>query len=134
MPSPDQTNGKIVLLFFWAHWCADCKADSPTIARIVDTYRARGLTIIAPTRQYGVAEGGRPASPDRELRHLMNVRNTYYGFLHDQPVPVSEANYEAYGVTSIPTYVLIDKEGIVRLYHPGRMTGDELEATIRALL
>ena len=134
MPGPKEVKGKVVLLFFWAHWCADCKAESPTIAKVLDKYRSQGLTVIAPTRRYGFVEAGRPAAPDKELRHLIEVRNTYYGFLRDEPVPVSAANYEQYGVASIPMYVLIDRQGIIRFYHAGRMTEDELEAAIRQLL
>src|SRR5262249_33233517 len=34
VPSFDESKGRIVLLFFWAHWCADCKADSTTVVRV----------------------------------------------------------------------------------------------------
>jgi thiol-disulfide isomerase/thioredoxin len=134
VPSFDESKGRIVLLFFWAHWCADCKADSATVAAIVEKYRSQGLTIIAPTRRYGFIGGGRPAAPDRELRHLVDVRDADYAFLRDQPIPISDANYERYGVDAIPTYVLIDKQGVIRLFHPGRMAQDELAAAIRPLL
>jgi len=123
-----------VLVFFWAHWCPDCKTESSTIARLLDKYRSRGLAIIAPTQRYGYVEAGRPAPPDKELRYIAQVRNSYYGFLRDQPVPVSEANYREYGVTSIPMHVLIDRQGIIRLYTPGRMTEEQLEAAIQKLL
>jgi thioredoxin-related protein len=39
-----------------------------------------------------------------------------------------------YGVSSTPTMVIADRQGIIRLYHPGRMTEEELEAQIRATL
>jgi thiol-disulfide isomerase/thioredoxin len=134
VPSAHELEGKIVLLFFWAHWCPDCKADSPSVANLFDKYRSEGLRIIAPTRRYGLVGGGRPAAPDKELRYLIDVRNTHYSFLRGEPVPVSDVNYEAYGITSIPTYVLIDRHGTVRRYHPGRLTEEELEAAIRKLL
>jgi hypothetical protein len=37
-------------------------------------------------------------------------------------------------VSSTPTVVLVDRQGIVRLYHPGRLTGEELEQKLRPLL
>jgi hypothetical protein len=40
----------------------------------------------------------------------------------------------AYGADSIPLHVLIDRQGIVRNWHPGRMTEDELDAAIRITL
>jgi peroxiredoxin len=134
VPSVDQLKGKVVLLFFWAHWCPECKAESPTIQKLLDKYRAQGLAIVAPTQRYGYVERGRPAAPDKELRHIIDVRNTHYSFLRDEPVPISEANYKEYGVTSMPMHVLVDRQGIVRLYRPGRMTEEELEAAIQKLL
>ena len=81
----------------------------------------------------GAAE--RPAAPpDEELRHIISVRDTYYGFLAKVPVPLSEANLKLYGVSSTPTLAILDRQGIVRLYHPGRMTEGELDAKIRPLL
>jgi len=122
------------LLFFWAHWCQDCKAESPTVAKLLDKYRSRGLTVVAPTRRYGYVEGGRAAAPDRELRHIVDVRDTYYRFLKHESIPVSDDNHRQYGVASVPMHVLIDRDGIVRLYHPGRMTEEALEAAILAVL
>jgi hypothetical protein len=77
---------------------------------------------------------GTPASPDEELRHIIDVRDTYYPFLRDQPVPLSEANHKAYGVSSTPTLVLLDRQGTVRTYNPGTMSEAELDASIRRLL
>jgi thiol-disulfide isomerase/thioredoxin len=134
VPRLDELKGKVVLLFFWAHWCMECRAESPTMAKLVDTYRAQGLVIIAPTQRYGYVEGGRPAPPDRELRYIIQIRDAHYSFLRDIPVPVGEANHGAYGADAIPLHVLIDRLGIIRFYHAGRMTEEDLEAAIRKLL
>jgi peroxiredoxin len=134
VPSVADLKGKVVVLFFWAHWCAECKAESPTVGKLLDKYRSQGLAIVAPTERYGYVEGGRPAAPDKELRYIIHVRDTHYGFLHNEPVPVSEANYKEYGVTTVPMHVLVDRQGIIRLYQPGRMTEEELEAAIKKLL
>jgi thioredoxin-related protein len=39
-----------------------------------------------------------------------------------------------YGVSTTPTLVLVDRDGIVRLYHPGRMQKEELESVVRRVL
>ncbi len=122
------------LLFFWAHWCPECKAESPMLERLVEKYRARGLTLVAPTRRYGYGESGRPATPDKELRYIAHVRDTFYPFLKREPVPVAVANYRAFGVSSVPVHILTDRDGIVRLYHTGRIAEPELEAAIVRLL
>ena len=54
--------------------------------------------------------------------------------LIDMPVPVSEENLKNYGASTTPTLVLIDREGIVRMYHPGSMSTVELETAIRSVL
>jgi hypothetical protein len=62
------------------------------------------------------------------------VRDTSYPFLQSEAVPVSETNHTAYGVSTVPTLVLLDRRGIVRLYHPGNMSEAELIAAIEPLL
>ena len=104
------------------------------IGRLLQKYESRGLTIVAPTRRYGYVEAGRNAPPDKELRHLAAVRDTFYPFLKRAWVPVTDANHKAYGVAAIPMHVLIDRDGIVRLYRPGRIAEADLDAAIRELL
>jgi thioredoxin-related protein len=50
------------------------------------------------------------------------------------PAPISEENFKLYGASTTPTLVLIDRHGVVRMYHPGRMPIDELRAEVRKLL
>jgi len=114
--------GHPVLLFFWAHWCGDCKADVPELARLLAQYRSRGLILIGPTQHYGYAAGGEEATRQQESRYIDEVRRQYYSPLGDMSVPVSEANFKNYGASTTPTLVLIDRSGIVRLYHPGAMS------------
>jgi thiol-disulfide isomerase/thioredoxin len=134
VPSVEDLRGKVVLLFFWAHWCAECKEESADVSKLLDRYRSRGLAIVAPTQRYGYVAGGRPAPPDKELRYIVQVRDAYYKFLEGEPVPVNEANAKAYGADEVPLHVLIDRQGVVRFYHSGRMTEQELEDVIRGLL
>jgi len=82
----------------------------------------------------GAGAGGAPLGPADELRYIVSIRDQYYPFLASIPVPVSEANHKRYGVSSTPTIVILDRQGIVRLYHPGSLTEDELGAHLRPLL
>jgi thiol-disulfide isomerase/thioredoxin len=135
LPRPDELRGKAVLLFFWAHWCPDCKAQAPIIAKLLDRYGTNGLSIIAPTQRYGytVRRTVRAAAHE-ERRHIEQVRDTSYAFLRNEPVPVSETNHTVFGVSTVPTLVLVDRQGLVRLYHPGNMTEEELSAAIETVL
>lgn len=130
-PTPLATlKGEPVLLFFWAHWCGDCKAEAPIVAEIEKEYASKGLVVVAPTQRYGYVARGEEASPSQELQYIDEVRHKYYADLLNVPAPISQDNMKNYGASTTPTLVLIDRRGIVRLYHPGRMTLDELRAAL----
>ncbi len=125
-----QLKGHPVLLFFWAHWCGDCKAEVPELARLVAQYQSKGLVLIGPTQHYGYAAGGNDASRDEETRYIDAVRNRYYGALPGMSVPVSEENFQRFGASTTPTLVLVDRQGIVRLYRPGAMLYSQLASKL----
>ncbi len=133
-PALAALKGRVVLLFFWAHWCPDCKEEGPVLGKLLATYAGQGLSIVAPTQRYGYAAAGAAATPDEEKRYITLVRQTYYPGLASIPVPLSEGNHRRYGVSTTPTLVLVGRDGIVRSYHPGKMTEAELDAAIRRLL
>jgi thiol-disulfide isomerase/thioredoxin len=133
-PSSQDLKGKVVLLFFWAHWCGDCKAQSPVLAKLLDKYQSQGLTIVAPTQRYGYVARGRSTTPDEELRYIIQIRDELYPFLKTLPVLTNAANHDRYGVSTTPTIVIVDRQGAVRLYHPGQMTEEALDAQLRPLL
>jgi thiol-disulfide isomerase/thioredoxin len=133
-PAMPDTKGRPVVLFFWAHWCPDCKAQAPILADVARDYRDSGLLVIGPTRHYGYVAGGAPATPTQELAHIDEVRKQYYGMLPDMAVPVSDEDALDYGMDATPTLVLLDRSGIVRLFHPGPMTRAELEPEIKKIV
>lgn len=133
-PSLAMLKGRVVVLFFWAHYCADCKAQAPVLARLAEKYRGDGLAIVAPTQRYGYVAEGENAAPAVETRYIEETRRIYYPVLADVPIPLSESNHRRYGVSSTPTIVLLNREGRVALYHPGTMTETELDTELRGLL
>jgi thiol-disulfide isomerase/thioredoxin len=125
-----QLKGHPVLLFFWAHWCGDCKAEVPVLAQLLAVYKSKGLIVIGPSQHYGYAAAGEDASRESETRYIDEVRNHYYSALDGMSVPLSEANFKNYGASTTPTLVLIDRQGIVRFYHPGAMPYPQLSAKL----
>jgi thiol-disulfide isomerase/thioredoxin len=119
-PNAPITKGQPVVLFFWAHWCTDCKAEAPYIAQL-----PRNVVVIAPTQHYGYIGAIENVPPADETKYIDLVRQKFYPNL---PVPLSEENFKAYGASTTPTLVMIDRKGIVRLYHPGAMNPQELLA------
>jgi thiol-disulfide isomerase/thioredoxin len=126
--------GHPVLLFFWAHWCGDCKGQAAVLARLMTKYGPRGLLLVGPTQCYGYAAGGADAAPDDEMRYIDRVRKEYYGLLPSMPVPVSTESFLRYGCSTTPTLVLVDRSGTVRLYHPGAMSYESLAGRIGSLV
>ena len=133
-PTLAALRGHPVLLFFWAHWCSDCKAEVPILAQIEKLYGPKGLVLLAPTRFYGYVGQGVDAAPPVEKKYIEAVRRQYYAALGDVPAPLSNANFLKYGASTTPTLVLIDRSGVVRLYHPGALSDPDLAARIQAVL
>ncbi len=133
-PQPTATTGHPVLLFFWAHWCGDCKADIPVIAKIASVFGPKGLLVMGPTQHYGYVAGGEDATPEQETAYIEQVRKEYYSPLAAMPAPLSEKNFTNYGASTTPTLVLIDRHGIVRMYHPGAIRYEELAARVAAII
>jgi thiol-disulfide isomerase/thioredoxin len=119
-----------VLLFFWAHWCADCKAEVPIIERLRQEFASAGLVVIGPTQLYGYAAQGADASPAQERAYIDSVRQRYYAGLLDMPVPLSQQNFKTYGASTTPTLVVLNRAGQVALYHPGAMRYEDLRAAL----
>ncbi|HEY7098785.1 MAG TPA: TlpA disulfide reductase family protein [Terriglobales bacterium] len=133
-PTLAQLKGSPVLMFFWAHWCGDCKQEGPVIASLSSEFSSKGLRVIAPTQLYGYGAGGEDATPKKELAYIGQVWNHYYPALKDVPVPVSKQNFNSYGASTTPTLVLLDRNGRVSLYHPGVMPYSDLRGAIEKVL
>lgn len=133
-PALAQLKGSPVLLFFWAHWCADCKAEAPIITQLRSEFSSKGLAVIGPTKLYGYTAQVEHASPSDELAYIDAVRHRFYAGLLDMPVPISKYNFDVYGASTTPTLVLVDKTGKVAMYHPGAMPYEELKAEIEKVV
>jgi cytochrome c biogenesis protein CcmG/thiol:disulfide interchange protein DsbE len=132
-PTLASLRGKPVMLFLWAHWCGDCKSMASTLAELGAAYKDKGFTIVAPTQRYGYVAKRAPADAATELAYIGDVAREFYGTV-EWTVPVNNESFAAYGSSTTPTIVLIDRQGIVRLYHPGQMTRAELEPHIKSLV
>lgn len=119
---PD-TAARVVLVDFWASWCAPCKASFPAFARMHADYAARGLVIVA------VSVDEKPAA--------------YTGFVQKQRPPFATLRDErqrlvrAVEVPAMPTSYLIGRDGRVRSVHQGfhgAASERELRKEIEALL
>lgn len=124
----------VTLFFFWAHWCEDCEAQKPVLLQLQRRFRGTGFRVVAPTRLYGYVKRGDGASPDVERTHIEKGSVADHPLLSKVPIPISAENFVEFGVSTTPTLVLVDRQGMVRLYNPGFMEEEALAERITKLL
>jgi thiol-disulfide isomerase/thioredoxin len=134
LPPAAKLKGSPVLLFFWAHWCGDCKAEAPIITQLRSEFAPKGLAVIGPTRLYGYTAQVENASASDELAYIDAVRRHFYFGLLDMPVPISKYNFDMYGASTTPTLVLLDRTGKVAWYHPGAVPYEQLKGEIERVV
>jgi thiol-disulfide isomerase/thioredoxin len=126
--------GKVVLLDFWATWCAPCIDAFPTMLEWKQDYGPQGFAILGVTRFYGTAEG---ISVDNATEADFVKRFAIaHGLTYDIAIAKDESNHRTYGAPVIPTAVLIDRKGIVRYIETGTSPYrlDELREMIEKLV
>ncbi|HEV7904238.1 MAG TPA: TlpA disulfide reductase family protein [Pyrinomonadaceae bacterium] len=117
--------GRVVLLDFWALWCTPCHAALPHIAEWQEKYKERGLSVVALTEYRNTVNGRRVRTPQEEgeLRRFKRASRLPFGFA----VADTQETADAYGVTTIPVAVLIDRRGVVRFLNVGANETDIAE-------
>jgi thiol-disulfide isomerase/thioredoxin len=100
-----KTSGKVVLVDFWASWCAPCKASFVTMAKLHQKYAAKGLVIIG----IGV--------DDESKDYAAFVANHKVGFtlVHD----VKQTAVGFFNPPTMPSSYLVDRSGKIRHIHKG---------------
>ena len=119
---PD-TAGKVVLVDFWASWCAPCKASFPALNRLQSQYAAKGLVIIG----IGVDDSA------ADFKKFSTTMGASFPLVHD----TTHSAAGAFNPGTMPTSYLIDRKGVVRHVHSGfkgAKTEKEYTKEIEALL
>lgn len=101
----EQYRGKVVLLNFWASWCAPCKIEIPDFIRMYEKHREDGLEIIGITLSSGSVA---------EIRQFVQAWNINYPILTGDEKYLQDLTLKYGGIRGVPTTFLIDREGKIR--------------------
>jgi peroxiredoxin len=117
----DYRGKKVVLLDFWATWCVPCQLAMEGLQPLEDKYKGHGLEILSLNQ----------GEPVGEVRQFINHKKYDFHVLLDTNQSVALK----YGAGTIPAFVLVDKNGIIRRLQLGYDSNDTgLQQAIERLL
>lgn len=114
--------GDVVMINFWATWCGPCRQEMPILNDLYLKYRDQGFTLL------GVNVEKNQSKAAKMIRDLQVV----YPVLFDSDSKVSKL----YDVNSMPSTILVDRDGKMRYLHRGYKAGaeDEYVRQVRELM
>ncbi len=112
--------GHPVVLNFWASWCPPCRAEAPAVQRVWDTYRDQGVVFL----------GVNSSDNDRAARAYLQEYGVTYPNVRDDAGDVAPL----YHADSLPTTILIDRDGRIVARRVGAVQEQWLAARIEDLL
>lgn len=117
-----ELRGQVVMINFWASWCGPCRQEFPVLDQIYRKYRPMGFALLAVNVESDRSDAERfLAATPVSFPIAWDADNTVSGI---------------YGVSAMPTTVIVDRKGRVRFAHRAYKPGDENEYLnwIRAML
>lgn len=99
--SLDELLGQVVLLDFWATWCAPCIAELPNMQAVYEEHADRGFEIVS----ISIDEKKAP------LTDFLDKRELPWTHVWDPAMPEDSRLAEKYGVAAIPFIVLVGRDG-----------------------
>ena len=114
--------GKVVLLDFWGTWCPPCRESIPVVRGLQKKYAGKGFQIV-----------GISSDDDEDVwRTFIQAQQMNWS----EYIDLSGTVQQAFKIDSFPTYILLDKDGVIRYRQSGfgEATQGELEEAINKAL
>jgi peroxiredoxin len=111
--------GKVVVLNFWATWCAPCREEMPALEARYEKYKDRGLVVLA-------IDFDEPAEDVRAFRDSLALT---FPVLLDPGASIQQL----YRVRGYPTSYFVDRDGTIQVQHVGIMYEDQLDGYLTQL-
>jgi peroxiredoxin len=117
-----EQRGRVVMINFWATWCGPCRQEMPQLSKLYEKYKASGFVLLG-------------VNVDDDARNAVAVAaklGVKFPVLLDTDKSVSKL----YDLATMPSTVIIDRDGKVRYVHRGYLAGyeDAYDKQIRELL
>lgn len=113
--------GKVIVLNFWATWCAPCKTEIPDFVDLQARHGAAGLQLLGISVDDSV----------KQLTPFVEAHNMNYPVLQGRG---HNALLDAYAISSLPVTVVIGRSGAMCRRYAGPIAKDVLERQIKSLL
>jgi peroxiredoxin len=117
-----EQRGRVVMVNFWATWCGPCRQEMPELSRLYEKYKSSGFVLLGVNVDDDTSKAA-------EVAAKLGVT---FPVLLDTDKAVSKL----YDLSTMPSTVIIDRDGKVRYVHRGYLSGYEenYEKQIRELL
>lgn len=109
------TKGEVVVLNFWATWCGPCMAEMPTLTKVANDYKRKGVVF------WGIS-----AEQPSTLRKWLTQNQTAFTIVLDKQGDVTE-DYQTEG---IPALVVIGRDGKIHSFYSGAQSEPSLRDAI----
>lgn len=118
--SLEDYQGSVVLINFWATWCAPCRDEVPDLQAAYDTYQEERFVVLG----VNVEE-----ARNRIIPFVAELEITY-------PILLDETGQvlKLYRTLGLPTSILVDRDGVIQVRHIGYLSADQLERYLAKLL
>jgi len=122
--SPEDLQGKVILLDYWAPWCKPCESEMPGYQQLQQKYRDRNFLVIGVVFDPGMPMGKETPAHFAKRLHIS------YALVKDFP----ELQSLFGGIQGIPTTFLIDYNRVIRYKVVGFEYTDKIEGALQPLL